>query len=93
VGSDRCYILAGEVATLQENDNLSCTAAVVQGAKNYEEILRPVGTSNHGGSEMFECLIFPESSWGIWVLQAFAKVAASFRLGQGMDWDSKTSKW
>jgi hypothetical protein len=93
VGSDRCYILAGEVATLQEKDNLSCTAAVVQGAKIYEETLRPIGTSNHGDSERFESLIFPRLSWGIWILHAFAKVAASFRLDQGMDRESKTSKW
>jgi hypothetical protein len=31
------YILAGEVATLHEKDNLSCTAAVVQGAKTMKK--------------------------------------------------------
>ena len=62
MGSNRCYILAGDVMTLVEKDNLSCTAAVVQGIKNYEEILRPIGTSNHGDSERFESLIFPRLS-------------------------------
>jgi 2-polyprenyl-6-methoxyphenol hydroxylase-like FAD-dependent oxidoreductase len=87
------YILAGEIATLHEKDNSSWTPAVVKGAKSYEEIFRPIATANHGGSERFESLMFPRSTWGIWMLHIFAKVASCFRLDQGMGWDGKTSKW
>ncbi len=87
------YVLAGEIATLLSNNPSSPTAAVIQGAKNYEDIFRPIATSNHGGSERFDSLMFPKSNFGIWILHAFARVAASLKLGQGMAWDSKTAKW
>lgn len=56
------YILAGEIVTLREKDNSSWTAAMVQGARYHEEILKPIATSNHGGSERFESLILPRSN-------------------------------
>jgi len=87
------YLLAGEIATLLAKNPSSPTAAVVQGAKNYEEIFRPIATSNHGGSERFESLMFPKSNIGIWILHSFARVAAALKLDQGMGWDSKTAKW
>lgn len=87
------YLLAGEIATLHKKDASSWTPAVVQGAKNYEQIFRPIATANHGGTDRFAFLMFPRSSWGIWILHAFAGVAASLKLGQGWGWDSKTLKW
>ncbi|KAF4626026.1 hypothetical protein G7Y89_g12138 [Cudoniella acicularis] len=88
------YILAGEIATLYEKDRSSPTAAVIQGAKNYEKKFRPIATAKHGsGSEWFESVMFPRSSFGIWSLHTFARVAAYFRLDRGAGLDGKTSKW
>lgn len=87
------YVLAGEIATLYEKDKSSPTAAVVKGAKNYEEMFRPIVTSMHGGSEWFESLSSPRSSFGIRVLHAFAGLAAYLRLDQRIGFDTKTSKW
>jgi 2-polyprenyl-6-methoxyphenol hydroxylase-like FAD-dependent oxidoreductase len=87
------YILAGEIATLFEKDRSSPTAAVVQGAKNYEEKFRSVATAKHESPQWFEALMFPRSSFGISLLHLFARVAASFRLDEGIGLDGKTSKW
>jgi hypothetical protein len=87
------YVVAGEIATLYEKDRSSLTVAVVQGAKNYEEKFRPIATAMHGSSQRVESLFFPRSSFGIWLLHAFARVAAYFRLDQTTGLDNKTSKW
>ncbi|KAI2615245.1 hypothetical protein GGR54DRAFT_303692 [Hypoxylon sp. NC1633] len=88
------YVLAGEVATLLETDGLSPSAAVVQGAKNYEERLRPIATANHGDhSELFDWIFFPSSAIGIWILQMCLKVAAYFHLDRMGGMDSKTANW
>lgn len=87
------YILIGAIVTLQEKDKSSLTAAVVQGAKNYEEKFRPIATTMHGGSRKFEALLLPRSSFGIWFLHAIAGVAARFQFDLGAGSDGKTSKW
>ncbi|TVY59633.1 Uncharacterized protein LSUE1_G010013 [Lachnellula suecica] len=87
------YILAGEIATRLGKDELPMTAAVVEGADSYEEIFRPIATANHGGSEWFENISNPRSSFGIGVFYAFARVAAYFRLDQMAGFDGKTAKW
>lgn len=87
------YVLAGEIATLYEKDRSSPTAAVIQGAKNYEEKFRPIATAMHGGSKRMEDLLFPRSSFGIWILHTFARVASYLRFDQMTGLDNKTSKW
>jgi 2-polyprenyl-6-methoxyphenol hydroxylase-like FAD-dependent oxidoreductase len=93
------YILAGEIAALYEKDRSSPTAAVVRGAKNYEEKFRPIATAKHGGDEwidfqpVVEAVSFPKSRFGISLLHTFARIAAYFRLDQGIGLDGKTSKW
>lgn len=86
------YILAGEIATLLKSKS-SVTAAVVQGAKNYEDKFRPIATAMHGGNQWFEALASPTSKTGIWILHTFAKIAAYFQLDQMGGRSDKTSKW
>ncbi|KAM5383707.1 hypothetical protein ACJZ2D_001696 [Fusarium nematophilum] len=87
------YILAGEIATLYNKDNSSATAAVIQGAKNYEEKFRPIATSMHGGSELFDSLTAPRSKLGIWLLHSVARIAAYWKLDLGAGLDKTTSNW
>jgi len=87
------YILAGEIATLYRKDKSSPTAAVVQGAKNYEEKFRPIATAIQGGNQWIESISFPRSSWGIWLLHLVMRVVAYFQFDQMAGLDSKTSKW
>ncbi|KAL7819461.1 hypothetical protein V8C44DRAFT_318195 [Trichoderma aethiopicum] len=87
------YVLAGEIAKLLNKDGSSPTAAIIQGAKNYEETFRPVATSMHGGYEWFEDLLMPKTTIGIWAIHAFAKVASWLRLGEMSGLDELTSKW
>lgn len=87
------YILAGEIATSFRKDSSSPTAAIVQGAKQYEENFRPIATATHGESEWFKSLMFPRSKFGISMLHTFAKLAARFQFGQSSGIDNKTSKW
>ncbi|KAL7934937.1 hypothetical protein V8C35DRAFT_300232 [Trichoderma chlorosporum] len=87
------YVLAGEVATLLKKDASSPTAAIIQGAKNYEEKFRPIATSMHGGYEWFEDFLAPKTTFGIWFLHTFARVAAYMKFGEMMGLDSMTSKW
>ncbi|KAJ4263420.1 hypothetical protein NW762_006239 [Fusarium torreyae] len=84
------YILAGEIATLYQEDP---SIAVMLGAKKYEEIFRPISTAQHGQSQFIESLLAPRSRLGIWMFHWVARIAASFRLDQGAGLDGKTSKW
>lgn len=87
------YILAGEIARLLDKDKSSPAVAVTQGAKNYEDIFRPIATSLHGGTQILDSLIFPKSKFGIRLLQAFARMAASLRLEQGVGLTGKAKSW
>ncbi|EHY58278.1 hypothetical protein HRR83_004863 [Exophiala dermatitidis] len=87
------YILAGEIATLLKRDKLSPTAVVIQAAKNYEDKFRPIATASHGGSQWFENLASPTSTWGIAILHAFARLVAYFRVDQMAGLSNKQSKW
>jgi 2-polyprenyl-6-methoxyphenol hydroxylase-like FAD-dependent oxidoreductase len=87
------YILAGEIATSYRKDRSSPTAAVLHGAKNYEEKFRPIATAMHNSNQWAESVLFPRSHLGIWCLHAFAKVMAYLRLDQMAGLDDKTSKW
>ncbi|KAL7943570.1 FAD/NAD(P)-binding domain-containing protein [Trichoderma barbatum] len=87
------YVLAGEIATLLKEDASSPTAAIVQGAKNYEEKFRPISTAMHGGYEWFDNLLAPHSNLGIWCLHTFARVASYLRFDQMSGLNEVTSKW
>ncbi|KAH6606918.1 hypothetical protein Trco_006071 [Trichoderma cornu-damae] len=87
------YVLAGEIATLLKKDKSSSTAAIIQGAKNYEEKFRPIATAMHGSYGWFKDSLVPKSSLGIWCLHVFARVAAYLQLGQMDGSDEKTAKW
>ena len=87
------YVLAGEIARLFVRDRSSPTAAVIQGAKNYEEKFRPIATAMQGGSEWVESILSPRSKLGIWALHMSARTAAYFQLDQGAGLDKKTSRW
>lgn len=87
------YILAGEIATLLEKDKSSPAAAVMQGARNYEDKFRPISTVTHGRSHWFESLAFPTSRAGIWILHTIASIAAYFKLDQMGGPGDETSGW
>ncbi|KAI0125415.1 hypothetical protein BJ170DRAFT_703455 [Xylariales sp. AK1849] len=88
------YVLAGEIATLYEKDRSSPTAAVVQGARNYEEKFRPIATAMHNGnSQFFDAVLSPRSSLGISLLHTFARLGAYFQLDQMAGTNGKASKW
>ncbi|KAI1378460.1 hypothetical protein F4677DRAFT_443675 [Hypoxylon crocopeplum] len=87
------YVLAGEIAAVFAKDTSAPTAAVVQGARNYEKQFRPIATANHEGESSFESLFFPKSSLGIWCLHSFARIAALLRLDQAIAVGEKTAKW
>ncbi|KAG0649397.1 Monooxygenase CTB7 [Hyphodiscus hymeniophilus] len=87
------YVLAGEIASLYNKDGWSPTAAVVQGAKNYEERLCPIATAAQGGSKRGLSLLLPRSNFGIKVLQTIAGLAAAFKGDQLSSVSTKTSKW
>src|SRR3569833_202426 len=91
------YILAGEIATLllgKDGGSSSPTEAVMEGAKRYEEIFRPISTVGFGDvGEKFESLAFPKSSFAIWILHKFAKLAAYFRLDQRISQGKENAKW
>lgn len=87
------YILAGEITTRYKNNRLSSTAAVVQGAKKYEEIFRPIATAPHGGNWWLDRMRIPKSSFGIGWLHRFAKAAAYLELDRAAGPDKETAKW
>ncbi|TVY13809.1 Uncharacterized protein LARI1_G007887 [Lachnellula arida] len=87
------YILAGEIAALYETARWSPSAAVMQGAKNYEETFRPVATARHGSRSWIEYVTLPTSRLGTRLLHTFAGVAAHLRFDQGCGLDRRTSRW
>lgn len=87
------YVLAGEIATLLKQDKSSPTAAVVQGAKNYEDKFRPIATAMQGRPQWFEALTFPRTNLGIWTLHTFARMAAYMKLDQMAGLSDQQSKW
>lgn len=87
------YMLAGEIATSLKSKDLTASAAIMQGAKTYEEKLRPAATSMHGSYDRFEDLMAPKSSIGIWILHRFAKMASFLNWGEMDALDKKTSNW
>ncbi|KAK4940286.1 hypothetical protein LTR10_019606 [Elasticomyces elasticus] len=87
------YILAGEIATLLKENKSSPTAAVTQGAKNYEDKFRPIATATHGRGQWFENAFFPTSSIGIWTIHNIARMAAYMKLDQMGGLTDTQSKW
>lgn len=76
------YVLAGEIAKVHAKDKASASAAVVQGAKNYEEEFRQVSTATQGRVEWFLTLAMPRTSLAIWCLHKFAGLAAYWKFDQ-----------
>ncbi|RFU72318.1 hypothetical protein TARUN_9942 [Trichoderma arundinaceum] len=87
------YVLAGEVATLFQKNKSSPTAAVVQGARNYEEKFRPIATASQSGNPWLDSMLFPKWKMGIWFLHRYAKMASYLQLDQRAGPDKKTAKW
>jgi 2-polyprenyl-6-methoxyphenol hydroxylase-like FAD-dependent oxidoreductase len=87
------YVLAGEIASLYAKDQSSTTAAVVQGAKSYEQKFRPISTASHGGSQWIENFLSPKSSFGISLLHIVGRVMAYLRLDQMAGLAGKQTKW
>ncbi|KAF2966287.1 hypothetical protein GQX73_g7283 [Xylaria multiplex] len=57
------YLLAGELASRYEKDRPFPTVSIIEAAKKYEEIWRPVALAGHGGSA-FAGSIFPPQVGG-----------------------------
>lgn len=91
------YVLAGEIATLMAANNSSSssspTAAVVQGAKNYETLFRPIATAMHNKSQWLGNLLMPTSRFGISVLIFIGQMISYFKLDQMTAMDSSQGKW
>ncbi|KAH7407229.1 hypothetical protein BKA64DRAFT_732394 [Cadophora sp. MPI-SDFR-AT-0126] len=75
------YVLAGEIAALAKKEGASLSAAVSQGARNYEEKFRPMVSQTQGNSFAVGMLL-PQSTFGIWVLHTIAGWAAKLGYGQ-----------
>ncbi|KAJ2996241.1 hypothetical protein NUW58_g1041 [Xylaria curta] len=87
------YLLAGELATLYKKDNSLPTASIIQAAKNYEEIWRPVALAGHGGSGFTGLLSPPRSAFGIRILHWVTGVATYLRLDKYIGFDGAVGKW
>ena len=87
------YVLAGEIARLYEKDKSSPTAAVVQGARNYEEKLRTTTTLAQGNGSSSISKMLPETNFGIRIWHAIAWLAAAVRIGQWGPSADGISKW
>ncbi|KAI8947921.1 hypothetical protein F4801DRAFT_559116 [Xylaria longipes] len=90
------YLLAGELATLYEKDKSLPTASIIQAAKNYEKIWRPIALAGHGGSEWAEwagSMLPPRSALGIGLMNWFAGAAAYLRLDKYVGFDGAVGKW
>ncbi|KAK9784294.1 putative FAD-binding domain-containing protein [Seiridium cardinale] len=85
------YVLAGEIAALHAKEG--STAAVIQGAKNYEKEFRPVATAMHGGPYWIESVLNPRSNLGINLMYGVAKVIAFLKLDQMAAQKGEQSKW
>ncbi|KAK0100694.1 hypothetical protein ONS95_007146 [Cadophora gregata] len=75
------YVLAGEIAALARKEGTTLSAAVSQGARNYEETFRPMVSQTHGSSFALGTFL-PDSQFGIKILHAIAGWAAKLGYGQ-----------
>ncbi|KAI0429963.1 hypothetical protein F5Y09DRAFT_244986 [Xylaria sp. FL1042] len=87
------YLLAGELATLYEKDKSLPTASIIQAAKKYEKIWRPIALSGHGGSQWAGSIFPPRSALGINMMNWVAGVMAYLRLDQHIGIDGAVGKW
>ena len=87
------YVLAGEIGTLLKRDNSSSTAAVMQGARNYETTFRPIATVGHGGRGLPASIASPTSRTGIWILHTVARIVAYLKLEQVGGPSPEAAKW
>lgn len=87
------YMLAGEIAKLYNKNESSPTAAVIQGARNYETKFRPIISASQQGNLWLDNMFFPKSDMGIWFLHRFARVASYLQLDQTAGPDKETARW
>ncbi|KAI1738465.1 hypothetical protein F4680DRAFT_180345 [Xylaria scruposa] len=87
------YILAGELATLYEKDKSLPTASIIQAAKDYEKIWRPIALAGHGGNEWLGSMLPPRSALGIGIANWLVGVAAYLRLDKYIGIDGTVGKW
>ncbi|ETS87233.1 hypothetical protein PFICI_01061 [Pestalotiopsis fici W106-1] len=88
------YVLAGEIASLlATNSSSPPTAAVVQGAKNYEKLFRPVSTAGHNKSQWPENFLMPKSRFMISIMFFIGQVISYFGLHQMLDLEGEQGKW
>ncbi|KAI1182857.1 hypothetical protein F5B17DRAFT_167942 [Nemania serpens] len=87
------YLLAGELATLYENDKSLPTSSIRQAAETYEKIWRPVALAGHGGTGFAGSIFPPRSALGISILNWVAGVAAYLRLDKYATFDGSVGKW
>ncbi|KAI0527749.1 hypothetical protein F5B22DRAFT_2456 [Xylaria bambusicola] len=87
------YLLAGELASLYEDDKPLPTAAIVQAAKQYEKVFRPAALAGHGESNWTESMFAPRTALGIAILNWIAGWAAYFRVDKRFGIDGAIGKW
>ncbi|KAK6538558.1 hypothetical protein TWF694_010137 [Orbilia ellipsospora] len=87
------YVLAGEIATLYAKDKSSPSRAVIEGAKNYEKLFRPVANATEGGKSMAASFFFPRSRLGIWTLHSIAMLFSKLKLEQRAGRTDEQQKW
>ncbi|KAI0468042.1 hypothetical protein F4859DRAFT_492466 [Xylaria cf. heliscus] len=87
------YLLAGELATLYEKDKSLSTASIIQAAKSYEKMWRPIALAGHGGNEWVGSVLPPRSALGIGIMNWVAGVIAYLRLDQYIGIDGAVGQW
>ncbi|KAI0201222.1 hypothetical protein F4808DRAFT_425667 [Astrocystis sublimbata] len=91
------YLLAGELATLYERDKSLPTASIVQAAKNYEKIWRPVATADHGGGgwlvSTIGSMLPPRSVFGIKIMHWVLWTVSYLRLDKYAGFDGSVGRW
>lgn len=73
------YVMAGEIATLLLKGE-TVHRAILQGTANYEKTLRPLITIAQKANEAGLGASFPQTSWGIRLLQLATRAAAFLHL-------------
>ncbi|KAI0543248.1 hypothetical protein GGR58DRAFT_451248 [Xylaria digitata] len=87
------YLLAGELASRYKKGESLPTVSIIEAAKKYEEIWRPVALAGHGGSGFAGSIFPPRSALGIGIMNWVAGVAAYLRLDKYIGFDGFVGKW
>ncbi|KAI1288699.1 hypothetical protein F5Y03DRAFT_379465 [Xylaria venustula] len=88
------YLLAGELATRYAKDKALHTTSIVQAAKEYERIWRPVALLGHGSGNHWSGNFFPpRSALAINIMNHVFGWAAYLRLDKFVGIDGEKGKW